>query len=259
MNESEMSTLFDVLYNNIASNNAPGLNEYEKSVFLTKAQDEIVNNHFYPEGNPKQKGYDDTSKRQTDFSMLTVNGVGTYQSESPSVDPRAYVFTLPTGIMFVINESVQFLKEEGTVVAGIRQVIPLSYNEYTTLMSKPFKEPLKYQAWRLNVDKTSAATPAVKAEIIITSADKSEYVEAGEEATCMKYVIRYVKRPDPIILVNLANTFGEDIFIHGQQTKMPCKLDPAIHEEIVQRAVELAKAAWTGDLQSSLAMGQRSE
>ena len=132
-------------------------------------------------------------------------------------------------------------------------------------MSKPFKEPLKYQAWRLNIGNESVTVDTTTtiytlADIIITSADKSEFIgSTALPGTKMKYVIRYVKRPDPIILVNLANTFGESIFIHGQQTKMPCKLDPAIHEEIVQRAVELAKAAWVGDLQSSLAMGQRSE
>ena len=37
MNHTEFSNEFDVLYNNIMSNAAPGLNEYEKSVFLTKA------------------------------------------------------------------------------------------------------------------------------------------------------------------------------------------------------------------------------
>ena len=37
-----MSNEFDVLYNNIMSNAAPGLNEYEKSIFLTQAQEEFV-------------------------------------------------------------------------------------------------------------------------------------------------------------------------------------------------------------------------
>ena len=36
MTITEFSTEFDILYNNISSNMAPGLNEYEKSVFLYK-------------------------------------------------------------------------------------------------------------------------------------------------------------------------------------------------------------------------------
>jgi hypothetical protein len=42
MSNTEFSNQFDVLYNNIMSNAAPGLNEYEKSVFLTQAQRDIV-------------------------------------------------------------------------------------------------------------------------------------------------------------------------------------------------------------------------
>ncbi len=37
MTNKEMSDLFDTLYNNITSNQAPGINEFDKSVFLTKA------------------------------------------------------------------------------------------------------------------------------------------------------------------------------------------------------------------------------
>ena len=42
MTLQEFSLEFDILYNNITSNSAPPLNEYEKSVFLTMAQLEIV-------------------------------------------------------------------------------------------------------------------------------------------------------------------------------------------------------------------------
>mgnify|MGYP006975185555 CR=1 FL=1 len=36
MTNNEFSNEFDVLYQNITSNQAPGLDEYEKSVFLSK-------------------------------------------------------------------------------------------------------------------------------------------------------------------------------------------------------------------------------
>lgn len=42
MTLSEFSIEFDVLYNNISSNQAPGLTEYEKSIFLTQAQESLV-------------------------------------------------------------------------------------------------------------------------------------------------------------------------------------------------------------------------
>ena len=37
-NVSEWSLQFDLLYQNITSNKAPGLNKYEKSLFLTSAE-----------------------------------------------------------------------------------------------------------------------------------------------------------------------------------------------------------------------------
>ena len=58
MTIQEFSNEFDVLYNNIMSNQAPGLDEYEKSVFLTKAQNEILKNYFNPKGNKYQEGFD---------------------------------------------------------------------------------------------------------------------------------------------------------------------------------------------------------
>jgi hypothetical protein len=42
-----------------------------------------------------------------------------------------------------------------------------------------------------------------------------------------------------------------------------CELDPVLHEEILQRAVELAKVAWTAtgqeNVQLAIQAGQRSE
>ena len=55
MTTQEFSNEFDVLYNNIMSNQAPGLDEYEKSVFLTKAQSEVLKNYFNPKGNKYQE------------------------------------------------------------------------------------------------------------------------------------------------------------------------------------------------------------
>ena len=49
MNVSEFSQGFDILYNNISNNTAPGLEEFEKSFILTQAQEEILKNHIDPE------------------------------------------------------------------------------------------------------------------------------------------------------------------------------------------------------------------
>ena len=59
----EILNRFDVLYNNIMSNQAPSLDDYEKSVFWNKAQLEVLKNHLNPKGNKYGEGFDHSSKR----------------------------------------------------------------------------------------------------------------------------------------------------------------------------------------------------
>jgi hypothetical protein len=241
MSAEEMDNMFDVLYNNITSNQAPGLNAYEKSVFLTKAQDEIIKNYFNPKskGNNTQDGFDGSAKRQIDFSSITTSRSITPNDEC-YFDQRHNTtgVTLPENVMFILNEYVTVQRDKKYVDL---QVIPIKFDEYSRLMSKPYKRPLKYQAWRL-IDGNNA-------DIII-----------GPSDTFGSYFIRYVRRPTPIVVADL-----DGLTIDGDNTgkKMDCILDPILHEEIVQRAVELAKVAWTNtgqdNLQAVMQAGQRSE
>lgn len=282
MTTTEFSNQFDLLFNNISSNQAPGLNEYEKSVFLTKAQDEIVKNYFQAEsnGNTIKKGFDDTAIRQMDFSDLIMSKTLTEENEEPDVDPRALVYKISKDdrVYIIINESLYLMdnKDGKLKVNGIRQVIPIKYTEYMRLMSKPFKEPLKNMAWRIitkgregdaDVDNSTGDPTTIdknvssKIEIVITTADKNRYKNNGETNT-IKYNIRYVRRPRPIILTDLSDTFGEDLTINGYKKAMTCELNESTHEAILQRAVELAKIAWAGnanDIQLEVEAGKRSE
>lgn len=244
MTVEEMDNMFEVLYNNITSNQAPGLNAYEKSVFLTKAQDEIVKNYFNPKskGNTTQDGFDANQKRQVDFSMLTTVDTKDSGFGSPLFDTRNNTksISLPAKLMMVINESVEVTRGDKPKV--LLQVIPIKFDEYTRLMSKPYKRPLKYQAWRLINSDT-----ANKADIVI-----------GPSDTLTKYTVRYIRKPKPIVVSDL-----DGLTIDGEDSKTECELDSILHEEILQRAVELAKAAWTStgqdNIQAVMQTGQRSE
>lgn len=243
MSVEEMDNMFDVLYNNITSNQAPGLNAYEKSVFLTKGQDEILKNYFNPKskGNTTQDGFDGNAKRQVDFSMLTSVETKSSGFENPLFDTRENTRSvgLPSKLMFAINEVVEVTRNNKSVIL---QVIPIKFDEYSRLMCKPYKRPLKYQAWRLTNNNTSN-----KADIVI-----------GPSDILTKYTIRYVRRPNPIIVSDL-----DGLTIENKSTATECELDPILHEEILQRAVELAKVAWTNtgqdNLQPVMQAGQRSE
>jgi len=144
--------------------------------------------------------------------------------------------TLEDDILMFINEYVEAKRGESTTRLTI---LPINYIEYSRLMSKPYKRPLKNQAWRL-LDNSDGHK---KAEIVI-----------GPNDTITKYVIRYVKRPRAIRL-----TTFDDVTLDGGNTAQCCELDPILFPEIIQRGCELAKAAYTGDLQSQIALGQASQ
>ena len=243
MTTQEFSNEFDVLYNNIMSNQAPGLDEYEKSVFLTKAQLEVLKNHFNPKGNKYGEGFDDSPKRQIDFSTLITSAeppvylAGNYVK----FDDRSHLYTMPNDLFIMLNET-GVSNVDG--VNRLISIIPIDFAEYSRLMSKPYKQPLKNQGWRLL--QSNRSTNSIS-EVIV------KY-----NSTLSKYKIRYVRRPKPIVLANLADEYS-NISIEGVSTISECELDPILHSEILQRAVELAKAAYLGDLKSSVELGQRSE
>lgn len=241
MSTEEMDIQMDVLYNNITSNQAPGLNTHEKSLFLTKAQDELLKNYFNPKGNKYGEGFDGSRKRQIDFSAITVVDTPAISFGEHLFDPRpnTSIITLPTDVWMIINEHVTVFRRN---MATELTVVPLRLDEYDRLMSKPYKRPLKYQAWRLiNADGTN------KADLII-----------GPEDDGPTYTIRYIRKPRPIVLGYL-----DGLTIEGVGDVSECELDPILHQEIVQRAVELAKIAWTNtgqdNIQAVLQGGQRSE
>lgn len=243
MTIQEFSNEFDVLYNNIMSNQAPGLDEYEKSVFLTKAQSEIIKNYFNPKGNKYQEGFDGSQKRQVDFSKL----MKTYASSGTAPTPTsffgnvtgAYKITWPNDVFVVVNEVVDVIKKGDNRKYRL-QVIPIKYDEYLRVSSKPYKQPLKNQAWR----------------IINGENDINLIVGHLNNVSPNGYHIRYVKHPKPIILESLD---GSGLSINNETNEMGCELDPEIHPEILQRAVELARAAYAGDLKSNVELGQRNE
>lgn len=163
MTTQEFSNEFDVLYNNIMSNQAPGLDEYEKSIFLTKAQEELVRDYFNSRNVKNAQGFDDNQKRQYDFSTLLSSitlpdFIDTYRALSvlnsviynTIFDSRAKIYIAPSDLFLVINESIEDSAKRRY------SVLPISYDEYNRLMLKPYGFPLKRQAWRIISDRTSS-------------------------------------------------------------------------------------------------------
>lgn len=122
-------------------------------------------------------------------------------------------------MLTILNESA-YVGEQGRTVV----VVPINNVEYDTLMSRPYKYPPKSQAWRIidGVDQFRIVT--------------SEPVKG--------YSIRYVRMPKEVDL--------------GDSNDVP-EIPEVLIDEVIQRAVELAKNAWEGNSQTTVELGGRSE
>lgn len=253
MDSNEFVERFGIQYNNITSNQAPGLNVHEISVFLTTAEKQIVKNHFNAasKGNTLGQGFDDSAARQADFSSLMDTKEGGVVTDNTIVKSHknGKLYTIPDGVFIIIHETYRVENND-------LQVIPLRYDDYLRLMSKPFKRPVAGQAWRI-IGTGNADEKTVE----IVAAPEFDSINGD-------YIVRFIRKPKPIIVGDLDGleidgyTFGTPDTEHPNRID-GCELDSSLHEEILQRAVELAKAAWvtTGaeNVEAVMAVGQRSE
>ena len=250
MTTQEFSNTFDTLLNSYNSQGMFGeqasrgeivLDEYEKSVLLTQAQDIIVKQYF--EGGGVNGGFDDSARRQVDFSnLITVEEIT--KEENPVLTPydeRSLIYKTPatvTGkakVLYILNEKIVVSTTSGQpAVTTKRQyvVVPINYKEYDRQMSKAYAQPLKKQAWRLFQDGGTSALDLYSEIIPVENS-----ITSGE---IPKYKIRYIRRPQPIILTNLDFTTQADLEIDGIKTVSECELNPILHMDILNKAVELA-------------------
>lgn len=230
ISNNEIINRFDVLYNNTMSNQAPSLDAYEMSVFFNKAQLEVLKNHLNPKGNKYGEGFDGSAKRQIDFSSLTDETL-LRPNGTCEFCINATRFPAPTDVLSVLNEYAVFnakvYDSDGNehLVRTTLVGIPINHVEYDTLMSRPYKFPPRSQAWRMYIGNNF--------EVISAIGDNLE-----------EYHVRYVRKPKEVNL--------------GNNNDIP-EIPEALIDEVLQRAVELAKNSWEGNLETTKALGERSE
>lgn len=214
---------FDLLYNNINSNVAPALDAYEKSVFLTMAQEQVVST-LYSGGALGNDSFETTEKLRRSLNTLLKEAIisvkmsleaGSLVYEKGSLG--GFIYQLPTDVQYIVYEmlgkqTLDFIQE--------KIVIPTTHDEIYKILNNPFKSYNETRALRLDVGNNNV-------EII-----------GGTELNV--YNIRYIRKPQPIILVDLTGTSD---YINGLQTQSLCELDEVLHRTILAQAVKLAVEA----------------
>ena len=226
MTTEEFSNEFDTLLNSYSVINKfskeenPStieLDEYEKSVFLTKAQEEIIID-LYNGKNPLGDSFEKTEEIRRYLSDLIKTYITTEKKTGyVGLSKTSIFFELPEDLWFITYESASLEDSRLGCMNGKEiSVVPISQDDYFRISSNPFRGSNKRRALRLD--------------------NSNGIVEIVSEYNIDRYLVRYIARPDPIILTDLP----DNLSINKLSKKTECKLNPVIHRAILEKAVKLA-------------------
>lgn len=202
-------------------------NEYEKSIFLTKAQEKLVIS-FYNGKNPMEDSFEKTEEIRRYLNNLIKTSIITKKEnlKGIQISNTSYFFKLPDDLWFVTYESVKFNTEENCLDAKDIVVQPITQNDYYRISRNPFRQSNARKVLRLDIG--------------------DNIVELISRYEINSYYIRYLIKPSPIILVNLTNESIDNI-----KTKTECKLNTAIHRLILEEAVRMAITSKVGNAENN--------
>lgn len=218
MTTQEFYTEFNVLYNNINSNEAPGLDEYEVSTLLTLAQEEIVISLY--KGSPITNSSFEGSEEARRYIANLIKNVIPQEDTTYTglLTDYSKAYNLPEDMLFITEEFATIQSADECLNNRQVLVVPTKQDDVLKILKNPFRGPTQKRALRLDLSST-------KVEII--------------SPLTLTYKVRYLSKPEPIILKDLSD---EGISINGKTEEATCLLDPSLHRLIIKRAVELAKS-----------------
>ena len=226
MRLEDFSTQMDNLLNsyaataNYGSTNNPGsieLDEFEKSLFLTKAQEEVVQS-LYNGKNPYRESFEETEEMRRLLGNLIkdaeLNPVTTSSGAVLGVDSKSKFFTLPSNLWFITYESVTISDGKCENMTSL-EVYPVKQDEYHRIRKNPFRGANDRRALRLDLSENN--------------------VEIVSKYQVTKYYVRYLRRLRPIVLAELG-----DSSIEGYSTPQSCEVHESLHQRILELAVQMA-------------------
>lgn len=188
------------------------INEYEKSLYLTKAQNEIVT-ELYTGRSIFQESYEQTEQLRRYLADLnTSEVVSTFTPSTAGIAIGSKTCKIEGDLLYITHEACKV--ELSNSLCDGQEVImactPISRDEYNTTKDNPFKNN---KVWRVDQDYNT--------------------VELISKHDIKEYRVSYLRTPSPIIL--------EDIYpytINGESDESDSELHPILHEHILERAVQ---------------------
>lgn len=235
MNTQEFSTKFDTMLNSYNQRADKSdirdikLDEYEKSLFLTNALYALVRD-YYSGKNVYWQSFEDTEEARVALDKLVKTYQTSEQQSETSIKEdelsvvgdflltdKSYFFKKPSDAWYVLEEQVKLGDTDDKCLSGkILTVVPTKHDDIRKQLGNPFRGPSKKRVLRLNID--------------------NNLVELVSNYPIASYLLRYVRKPAPIILTRLP----EHLSIEGLRTVSECELNPIVHDLILNLAVKNA-------------------
>ena len=224
MTTQEFSDAFDTLvssyrrfkdFDNKEILDSVEFNEYEKSYFLTKAQDELVI-ALYNGRNVSGESFESTEELRRYLSNLVkearLQPITNTSGLVIGIGSNSKFFTLPQDLWYITYEAVDI---DGARCSALNpmDVYPVTQDDYNKTKRNPFRGANDRRALRLDL---SDGVIEIVCKYIVKD-----------------YYVRYLRKPKPIVLVNMPN----NLTIDGVGKKSECELHEALHQRILERAV----------------------
>lgn len=166
MTLEELSNEFDVIVNSYDNSQSLVFNEYEKSIYLTKAQEYIIKDLY--------RNYEGTEELNSYLKTLIKDKTYTIE-DSTNIE-----LDYPNNFLYILKE---YANINTTCKSNNRvDVLPITQDEYNEVVENPFRGS-KSKVLRLEENKIKLIT----------------------DLPIISYTMTYLSNPSPIILIDLPN------------------------------------------------------
>lgn len=192
--------------------------EYEKSYYLTQAQEEMVI-ALYSGKNATGESFEATEEMRRYLANLvkeaSLSPISNATGAILGMGSNSKFFTLPEDCWYITYESVS-TSDHKCDSYNPMDVFPVTQDDYNRVKRNPFRGANNRRALRLDL--------------------ADGVIEIVCKYTVSSYYVRYLRKPNPIVLVNLPN----DLTVGGVGIQTACRLHEALHQKILERAVTKA-------------------
>jgi hypothetical protein len=231
MTANEMKANLLVTYDAVYSQSAPGFEDNELSILLSKAQLLYVLKTLNPKLNVVNEVFEETEMKSQGLSALIKDGLEaidppTISNNQVGSKPTGVFWELPDNLMYVINEEAltnihDCSKLPNTVYKRI-PVSPISHGEYNKFINNPYRKPYCDGYDGLVLRLKHANKNNKKIHELLTDGNFN----------VTQYYIRYIKEPVDIVI-------DTDTPIN----QVDCELDSFVHNAIIDLGIKLLDKA----------------